>query len=88
MAGEDKKASRHFFIPLLILLKKSSIITEATGEIKNADRFFNSLQKFCEVFFTKPLHKCFFATFCHCPDHYRNCRDMPLKTQKIVIPQL
>ena len=29
-------------------------------------------------FFTKPLHKGFFAAFCHCPDHYRNRRDTPL----------
>ena len=27
------------------------------GKIKNADYFFNSRQKFCEVFFTKGLHK-------------------------------
>jgi hypothetical protein len=34
------------------------------------------------------LHKGFFDAFCHILDLCSNCRDMPLKTQKIVIPQL
>ena len=45
-------------------------------------------QKFCEVFFTKPLHEGFFAAFCHLSEPCRKRRDTPLKTQKIVIPQL
>ena len=50
--------------------------------------FFNSRQKFCKVFFTKRLHKGFFAAFCHIPDLYRNRRDTPLKNEKIRNPQL
>ena len=66
------------------LLTKSCFCAEPAhgGRWKNADHFFNSRQKFCEVFFTKGLHKGFFAVFCHCPDHYRNRRDTP-PTQKV-----
>ena len=49
----------------------------AGEEVKTLTIFSNSRQKFCEVFFTKPLHKGFFSAFCHCPDHYRNRRDTP-----------
>ena len=58
------------------------------GRSKNADHFFKSRQKFCEVFFTKGLHKGFFAAFCHLPEPCRNCCDAPLKTQKIAFSQL
>jgi len=58
------------------------------SSLPGCDHFFNSRQKFCEVFFTKPLHNGFFDAFCHCPDHCRNRRDTPLKTQKIAFSQL
>ena len=53
------------------------------GEDKNSSHhFFNSRQKFCEVFFTKPLHKGFFAAFCHLPEPCRNRRDTPCVNAK------
>ena len=49
---------------------------------KNADHFFNSRQKFCEVFFTKPLLKGVFAAFCHLPEPCRKRRDTPFVNAK------
>ena len=49
---------------------------------------FKSNKNSVKFFFTKPLHKGFFSAFCHCPDHYRNRCDMPLKNEKIRNPQL
>ena len=52
------------------LLTKMQFYTKPAhgGSYENADHFFNSRQKFCEVFFTKPLHKCFFAAFAIYPN--------------------
>ena len=44
MAGGNKKASRHFFVPLFILLKKSSLLL-FWGKIKKTLTIFSSLTK-------------------------------------------
>ena len=67
---------RHF------TLKNHQFLPRLWGKKKNADHFFKSNKNSVKFFFTKPLHKGFFAAFCHCPDHYRNRRDTLLKKRK------
>ena len=67
---------RHF------TLKNHQFLPRSWGKIKKRWPFFQLSPKILWSFFTKPLHKGFFDAFCHCPDHCRNRRDTPLKTQK------
>ena len=54
----------------------SKIINSYRGNGKKIKwlAFFQVWQKFCEVFFTKPLHNGIFAAFCHLTDL---CRQLP-----------
>ena len=94
--GEEVKMLASFYLhPMVYLdfyrhftLKKHQILPRSWGKIKKRRPFFQLSPKILWSFFTKPLHKGFFAAFCHLPDHFCNRCDTPSVTQKIVIPQL
>ena len=53
------------------------------GKIKNADNFFNSRQKFCEVFLQNRFTKAFSLLFAIYPNLAVNAATRPLKLKKL-----
>ena len=69
--------------------QKASILTEVMGEDKKKLTIFSTLAKNSVKFFSQNrFTRAFLLLFANILDLYRNRRDTPLKTQKIVIPQL
>ena len=88
--GEEVKTLANFYLPPTVYLdfyrhftlKKHQFLPRSWGKIKNADHFFNSRQKFCEVFSQKGFTRAFSLLFATYPNLAVTAATRPLKRKK------